>query len=121
MKLLPVKLLPVFLLCALAVGCGYGSSYNSMTGGNGAPKITSLSPNSQTAGTAFTLTVKGTGLSTSSVIYWGATPLATNSGGYLSGGVTANITATMDANPGMVNVYVHTAAGNSNTLTFTVN
>jgi len=121
MKRSLVKLLPALLLCALAVGCGYGSSYNSMTGGSGAPKITSLSPTSIANSTAFTLTVSGTGLTTGSVIYWGTTPVATNAGGYLSGNVTANITAAMDANPGMVNVYVHTAAGNSNTMTFMVN
>jgi len=120
MKLLPIKLLPVFLLCALAVGCGYGSSYNSMTGG-GAPKITMLSPNMIASGTAFSLTVSGTGLNGGATVYFGATAVAGTSGGYNSGNVMANITAAMDANPGMVNVYVHTAAGNSNTLTFTVN
>ena len=119
-----MRLVTVLLLCTLAIGCGYGSNYNSGTGGSGggsAPAITALSPNSQTAGTAFTLTVDGTGLTTNSVIYWGTTPLTTNSGGYLSGNVSANITAAMDANPGMVSVYVHTGNGNSNSLSFTVN
>ena len=112
-----MKLLLVLLLSALAIGCGGYS--NSMTGG--APKITALTPNMIMNSTAFTLTVTGTGLTTSSVIYWGTTPVTTNSGGYLSGTVSANITATMDANPGMVSVYVHTSAGNSNSLIFTVN
>ncbi len=113
-----MKLLPVLLLSALAIGCG-GYSSNSMTGG-AAPKITALSPNMIANSTAFTLVVTGTGLTTSSLIYWGPTPVTTNSGGYLSGSVSANISATMDANPGMVSVYVHTSAGNSNSLTFTV-
>lgn len=117
-----MKLFAILLLSTLAVGCGYGSNYNGGGGGGGgATAITSLSPNSQTAGTAFTLTVTGTGLTTGSVIYWGATPLSTNSGGYASGNVSANVTSAMDAAPGMVSVYVHTSAGNSNTLTFTVN
>lgn len=123
MKLLPVKLLTILLLAGFAVGCGYGSSYNGGSGGGGgaAPVLTSLSPASQTAGTAFTLTVNGTGLTTNTVIYWGTTPLATNTGGYLSRNVSANITSAMDANPGAVMVYVHTASGNSNSLSFTVN
>jgi len=116
-----MKLFAVLLLCTLAVGCGYGSNYNGGGGGGSVANITALNPNSQTAGTAFTLTVDGTNLSTGSVIYWGTTPLATNSGGYLTGSVSASITSAMDANPGMVSVYVHTAAGNSNTLMFTVN
>jgi hypothetical protein len=116
-----MKLFAVLVLCTLAVGCGYGSNYNGGGGGGGAPAITSLSPNTQTAGTAFTLTVNGSRLTTNSVIYWGTTALATSSGGYASGSVTANITSAMDANPGMVSVYVHTGAGNSNSLTFTVN
>jgi hypothetical protein len=115
-----MKLLLILVLTTAAIGCGgYGSSSNSMTGG--APKITALSPNMIANSTAFTLTVTGTGLTTSSVIYWNSTPVTTNSGGYLSGTVSANISATMDANPGMVSVYVRTSAGNSNSLTFMVN
>lgn len=116
-----MKLLLVLVLTAAAIGCGgYGSNSNSMTGG-AAPKITALSPNMIANSTAFTLTVTGTGLTTSSVIYWGTTPVTTNSGGYLTGTVSASISATMDANPGMVSVYVRTSAGNSNSLTLTVN
>lgn len=117
-----MKFLLVLLLAAALVGCGggYGSGPGG-GGGGGAPTITGLSPSSQTAGTAFTLTVDGTGLTTNTIIYWGTTPLATNSGGYLSGTASASITSAMDANPGMVSVYVHTAAGNSNSMTFTIN
>lgn len=115
-----MKLFAVLFLATLAVGCGYGSNYHGGGGGGGVANITALTPNSQTAGTAFTLTVDGTNLTTGSVIYWGTTPLTTNSGGYLSGNVSASITSAMDANPGMVTVYVHTSAGNSNSMTFTV-
>jgi hypothetical protein len=112
----------VLLLTAALIGCG---GYSAPGGGGGtggsAPSITALNPTSQTHGTAFTLTVDGTGLTTTSVIYWGTTPLVTNSGGYLSGTVSASIPSTMDANPGAVSVYVHTSGGNSNSLSFTVN
>jgi hypothetical protein len=115
-----MKFLLVLLLTATAIGCG-GYSAPGGGGGGSVANITALTPNSQTAGTAFTLTVDGANLTTGSVIYWGTTPLTTNSGGYLSGNVSASITSAMDAAPGMVTVYVHTSAGNSNPLTFTVN
>jgi hypothetical protein len=116
-----MKLLPVLLLSALAIGCGYGSNYNSMTGGGAAPHISAISPTSQTAGTAFTLTVTGTGLNNGATVYFGMTAVAGTSGGYNSGNVMASITSAMDTNPGTVSVYVHTSAGSSNSLTFTVN
>ena len=47
------------LLTVFAMGCGYGSKYNPMTG-TGAPTIQALVPSSMPAGRpAFTLTVKG--------------------------------------------------------------
>ena len=116
-----MKFLLVLLLTAALIGCGGYSAPGGGAGGGSAPNISALSPNSQTAGTAFTLTVDGTGLTTNSVIYWGTTPLATNSGGYLSGSISASIPSTMDANPGTVSVYVHSNGGNSNSLSFTVN
>ncbi len=121
-----MKLLLVLLLTAALIGCGGYSAPGSGGGGGGggggsAPTITALTPASQTVGTGFTLTVDGTGLTTNSVIYWGTTPLVTNSGGYLSGSVSASITSAMDANAGTVSVYVHTNGGNSNSMSFTVN
>src|SRR5258708_21883549 len=76
-----MKLLPVLLLCTLAVGCGYGSNYNGGGDRGSAANITALNANSQTAGTAFTLTLDGTNLSTGAVLYSGTTPLATTSAG----------------------------------------
>lgn len=116
-----MKLATVALLSALMVGCGYGSSYNSTTGTtSGTPKLSALSPSSITAGgAAFTLTLTGSNFTTGSTVYWGTTALA---GGYGSGTqVTAAISATMIANPGSVSVYVHSAGGNSNSMTFTIN
>jgi len=109
------------------MGCGYGSKYNPMTG-TGAPTIQSLVPSSVPAGSPpFTLTVKGTGFASSSVVYWGtpATPRATT---FVMGGnqLMAQITAADIANPATIPVYVLTSGGayaggvKSNTMDFTV-
>ena len=122
-----MKFLLVLVLTAAAIGCGgYGSSYNSMTGGGAAPKITSLSPSSVTNGHAtFTLTITGTGFTAGSVVYWAMSPIASSSTGYTSTTqLTATISASMVANPTAspgIPVYVHTSAGNSNTVYFMVN
>jgi hypothetical protein len=118
-----MKLLMVLLLTAAAVGCGgYGSSSNSMTGGGAAPHISSLSPSSKPAGSAtFTLTITGTGFTSASVVYWGTTAIAAGSVGYGSTTqLTANVSASMVANMGTVSVYVHTNAGNSNSVSFSI-
>ena len=117
-----MKLSAVLLLVALTVGCGgYGSNYNSM-GGGAAPHISALTPNNVAAGNAVNLTITGSGFTSGSVVYWGVTPIAAASTGYGSSTqVTAQISASQTANPGMVMVYVHTAAGNSNSLPFTIN
>ena len=117
-----MKLLIALLFCAMTLGCGYGSSYNNGGGGgNSAPTITQLTPNTATAGSAaFTLTVAGTHFTTGSVVYWGPTPLTASSVYGSATQVSANITAAMIANSGTVNVYVHSAGGNSNTMMFTI-
>ena len=115
-----MKLLIVLLLAVTAVGCGGYSS--SMSNAAGAPRVTSLSPMSATANTAFTLTITGTGFTQGSLVYFGGTPVAASSTGYLSTTqLTASISASMVATPGTIPVYVHTAAGNSNTVNFPVN
>ena len=115
-----MKLLIVLLLAVTAVGCGGYSS--SMSTASGAPRISSLSPASATANTAFTLTITGTGFTPASLVYFGGTALAASSTGYLSTTqLTASISASMIANPGTIPVYVRTTVGNSNTVNFTVN
>lgn len=58
-----IKTVFLVLLTVFAMGCGYGSKYNPMTG-TGAPTIQALVPSVMPAGSpAFTLTVKGTGFS----------------------------------------------------------
>jgi len=98
-------------------GCGYGS--RNYMNGNGTPMITQLSPSSTMANSgAFVLTVNGSGFGTGSLVYWGTTTRTTT---YVSTSqVTANITDADIMNPGMVQVYVHSGGGNSNTMTFTI-
>jgi len=117
-----MKLLMTVLLVALTIGCGgYGSNYNGM-GGGAAPHLASLSPNNTTAGSAVMMTINGTGFNSGATVYWGVTPIAAANTGYGSATqLTANISASQTANPGTVMVYVHTAAGNSNSLAFQVN
>ncbi len=90
------------------------------------PQITSLSPNSATAGgSAFTLTVNGSGFingagSDRSVVHWNGSPRVTT---YISGTqLTATIPAGDIATAGTANVTV-VNPGNltSNTATFTIN
>ena len=101
----------------MGVGCGYGS-HNYMNG-NGTPQITQLSPSSTIAGEpAFALTVKGTGFGAGSLVYWGMTTRTTTYDSTTQ--VTANITAADIMNAGTVQVYVHSAGGNSNAMTFTI-
>lgn len=86
-----------------------------------APNILSLVPRTATPGTkAFTLSVYGTGFSTSSVINWNGTPLATkvNSGRYLQATVLGS-----QVTPGTIAVTVTTptpGGGWSNMMPFTV-
>lgn len=107
------------LFLALAVftaACGYGSHY---MGGNGAPSLTSLSPNMANAGDpAFTLTVNGSGFGTDSVVYWNGAALP--SAYATTTQVTATVSAADVANAGMFPVYVRSGGKNSNMMNFTV-
>ena len=115
-----MKLTLVALLSIVLAGCGgYGSS--SMNPGQ-APTLASLTPNNVGHGNAVMVTLTGTGFTTGAVVYFGMTPIAAASIGYGSSTqLTANISAAQTANAGPVNMYVHTAGGNSNTLPFTIN
>src|SRR5437016_11464184 len=95
----------IILLSVLSIltgGCGYGSKY---MGGNGAPTIMSLNPNTVTAGNAaFPLTVTGTGFGTDSVVFWNGNALPSTYGSGTS--VTAQVSATDVMTSGMFPVYV---------------
>ena len=103
-------------LALLAAGCGYGS--RSM-GGGGAPNVTSLTPNTATAGDpAFTLTVNGSGFGTDSVVYWNGTALLSAYGTGTK--VTAQVSAANVMTAGSFPVYVRSGGKNSNSVMFTV-
>lgn len=94
----------------------------SLTVNPAVPAISTLSPAYANAGgTAFTLTVIGTGFVSSSSIYWGSTALATTYVGATQ--LTAQVTAAEIAATGTSAVTVQTPSpggGTSNTMTFEV-
>lgn len=122
-----MKLTCVLAIAFLTFGCGYGSNYNSQTGGMGAKaaaNICALVPSSGTAGgPAFTLTLNGTNFAANSIVYFGGAPMTTMF-------VTANqlmaaIPASAIATAGSAQVYVNSNGNiygvNSNTVNFTIN
>lgn len=117
-----MKRICLWVLSVVLVGCGYGSrNYNpGMTGtGGGAPAISSLTPNTATAGSmAFAMTVNGSRFGTDAVVYWNAQPTGTM---YVSSNqVVADVTAADAAVAATVPVYVRTGGMNSNSLNFTI-
>ena len=86
-----------------------------------APVIASLSPPSATAeGSAFTLTVNGSGFISGATVDWNGSPLTTS---YVSGNqLTASVTASLIATPGMANItVVNPDGGTSEPVTFLIN
>jgi len=120
-----MKLLTILVLCAVAIGCGYGSSYKNGTmtgGGNSLPTISQLSPSSMAHGSAgFSLTITGTNFDAGSIVYWGTTALMAGTAYNSTTQLTASISSSMIATSGSVSIYVHTSAGNSNSMMFTIN
>ncbi len=121
----------VLLLTCLALGCGYGSNYNSSTGTMATtPAITTLSPNNASVGgPQFTLTVTGSNFTTGSAIYWNNASVTTTYASTTS--LTATIPASALQNAGTIPVFVRTTVSgngynggsntlNSNTVNFTV-
>ena len=85
------------------------------------PSITSLSPNSVTAGSAaFSITVTGTGLINLSSILWNTTPLTTH---FVSATqVTADVPASLVANVGTASITAVNPGNNvSNAVSFSIN
>ena len=120
MRSTAILLLSALLLFLLSAGCGYGSNYNAMNGGNGpVPKITQLTPQNVIASSgAFTLSIQGSGFTSASIVYWNTIALAPTINSATE--LTIAISAAMVANAGSVSIYVHTARGNSNTMMFNV-
>lgn len=100
---------------AIAEGNGYASSaigvaaYTITIPSNPSPTLTSLSPAfTGSGGSAFTLTIAGTGFVSSSTAYWGSTALTTT---YVSGTqLTAQVPAADIASAGITAVTVQTPA-----------
>ncbi len=117
----------VLLITLFAAGCGYGSKYNSQTGGMGggaAAAISTLVPGSATAGgPGFTMTVNGTSFAANSIVYFGGTAQATTF--VSSSQLMAAIPASEISAAGAKQVYVNSAGNiygvNSNTVNFMVN
>ena len=121
-----MKVFCILLLTTFVLGCGgYGSSNNPGMGG-ASSNVSQLVPNMATHGDpGFTLTVNGTGFTSTSVVFWnGATRTTTF---VMANQLTAQISAADIANAATVPVYVRTTGGiygggtNSNTMNFTVN
>ena len=122
-----MRLTCLLVITLSALGCGYGSKYNSQTGGMGsgsAAKISALVPATATAGGAgFTLTVNGSSFASNSVVYFDGAAAATTI--VSPSQLMAAIPASAIASSGAKAVYVN-SAGNiygvtSNTVSFTVN
>lgn len=105
-----MKLLTILLLCAVAVGCGYGSK-SAMQTPPSVPNITSFNPANATHGDpAFALQVMGANFATGATVSFGGANMQTtvNSGTM----VTAQIPQAAIANAGMVPVIVTNPATN---------
>ncbi|HST08924.1 MAG TPA: IPT/TIG domain-containing protein [Terriglobales bacterium] len=123
-----MKTICLFLLLSLAVGCGY-SSNGSGTVAPGAPTIASLAPNSTAmGGTAFTMTVNGTGFASGAVVYWSGTSRTTMfvSSTKLTAAITAADIGTAQTvlvyvkNPGGTGIYMNQGGQSSASVNFTV-
>jgi hypothetical protein len=83
------------------------------------PVITSLSPNTATAGgAAFTLTVNGAGFAAGAIVQWNGTALPTTF--VNSNQLTAQVAASFIASPGTVTVTVVEGGVTSTSATFTI-
>jgi hypothetical protein len=122
-----MKLTFVLLITLLALGCGYGSKYNSQIGGMGtgsAATVSALVPSSATAGgPGFTLTINGTSFAANSIVYFGGTPETTTfvTSNQLMATIPASAVSTAGAKPVYVNSAGNIYGVNSNTVNFTVN
>ncbi len=117
MRVIVVSVLAAFLFSA----CGSHGG-NSSPPNNPAPTATTLSPaTTPAAGTAFTLTVSGTGFVSGSVVNWNGTPLTTTF--VSSTQLTASVPANLIGSVGTVQVAVTNptpGGGNSTQLAFAI-
>jgi hypothetical protein len=129
------RLLVLASLAAMTLACGYSSKNMTPTAGT-VPAISTLSPNSMTAGaTAFTMTVNGSNFGTKAVVNWNGAAQTANTTYVTGNQLMVSIPASMIANSGMVQVTVTnpatggtgmygtgaTMAETSSPMTFTIN
>jgi hypothetical protein len=122
-----MKVTFVLLIASLSLSCGYGSKYNSQTGGMGggaAANIAALVPGSASVGgPGFTLTVNGTSFAANSIVYFNGAPVGTTvvTASQLMAAIPASGIATAGSKPVYVNSAGNTYGVNSNTVNFMVN
>ena len=127
-----MKLITILILCAVAVGCGYGSHSTMPPAPGTMPVIASLAPNNATAGgAAFMLTVTGSSFNSNAVVNFANQAMTTS--WTSSSMLTANIPASAIATSGTVQVTVTnpgksggiygggTKAATSSPVSFTIN
>jgi hypothetical protein len=118
-----ISLFLISMACiAWTAGCGGGSGGSSNPPGNPTPSLSSLTPNTATAGgPALTVTVSGSNFISSSTVQWNGSPRTAT---YLSStSLQAAISAADIATAGTASVTVSTPApggGTSSPLTFTI-
>jgi hypothetical protein len=122
-----MKLLTVLMLCAVAIGCGYGS--HAMATPGTAPSITSFNPPNATAGgAAFSLQVMGANFGSQAVVTFNNAQMSTtwNSSGQVTAMIpqaaiaTAQTVPVTVTNPATGGIYGTKAAG-SQPMMFTIN
>jgi hypothetical protein len=119
----PANLIATAGTASVTVMNPVGAASNALTftiGSTNAPVLTSLNPNSATpGGSAFTLTVNGSGFLNGATVQWNGSALST---GFISGNqVSAFVPANLIATAGTSSVTVMNPGGAvSNTLTFTI-
>ena len=123
-----MKTICLFLLVLFSVGCGY-SSNGKGTVAAGAPTIASLAPNSTAmGGTAFTLTVNGSGFASGATVYFHGNRRTTTfvSSTQVTAAITAADIATAQTipvyvkNPGGTGIYMNQGGQTSASVSFTV-
>jgi hypothetical protein len=100
-----MKLLTILMLCAIAVGCGYGSHSTTPPMAGTMPSINALVPNAANhGGPAFMLTVNGANFGSKAVVNFNAAAMTTS--WVNAGQVTAQIPQSAIMNAGVVPVSV---------------
>ena len=100
-----VSAIPIFLLVAFTIACGYSKKAAAPPTAGNVPAISQLSPNATTAGgPSFAMTVNGSSFGGKAVVNWNGTPLTSTT--ISSKQMTATVPAAMIASPATVQITV---------------